>query len=48
MINARFREQMELDSMDFWTSWERKRHRIQIPEDDGINPQHELTVYLNR
>ncbi len=34
-----FREQMELDSMDFLdiVMELRKRHRIQIPEDDYIN-----------
>jgi acyl carrier protein len=37
--NVRFREQMELDSMDFLdiVMELRKRHRIQIPEDDYIN-----------
>ena len=35
----RFREQLELDSMDFLdiVMELRKRHRIQIPEDDYIN-----------
>jgi acyl carrier protein len=34
--NVRFREQLELDSMDFLdiVMELRKRHRIQIPEDD--------------
>ena len=34
-----FREQMELDSMDFLdiVMELRKRHRIQIPEDDYVN-----------
>ena len=34
-----FREQMELDSMDFLdiVMELRKRHRIQIPEDDYLN-----------
>jgi acyl carrier protein len=37
--DVRFREQMELDSMDFLdiVMELRKRHRIQIPEDDYIN-----------
>ena len=37
--NMRFREQLELDSMDFLdiVMELRKRHRIQIPEDDYIN-----------
>src|SRR4051794_6387695 len=37
--NTRFREQLELDSMDFLdiVMELRKRHRIQIPEDDYIN-----------
>jgi len=37
--NVRFREQLELDSMDFLdiVMELRKRHRIQIPEDDYIN-----------
>jgi acyl carrier protein len=37
--NVRFREQMELDSMDFLdiVMELRKRHRIQIPEDNYIN-----------
>jgi acyl carrier protein len=36
---VRFREQLELDSMDFLdiVMELRKRHRIQIPEDDYIN-----------
>jgi acyl carrier protein len=36
--NARFREQMELDSMDFLdiVMELRKRHRIQIPEEDYL------------
>jgi acyl carrier protein len=36
---VRFREQMELDSMDFLdiVMELRKRHRIQIPEDDYMN-----------
>jgi len=36
---TRFREQLELDSMDFLdiVMELRKRHRIQIPEDDYIN-----------
>ena len=35
----RFRDQLELDSMDFLdiVMELRKRHRIQIPEDDYIN-----------
>lgn len=35
----RFREQLQLDSMDFLdiVMELRKRHRIQIPEDDYIN-----------
>jgi acyl carrier protein len=35
----RFREQLELDSMDFLdiVMELRKRHRVQIPEDDYIN-----------
>ena len=35
----RFREQLEIDSMDFLdiVMELRKRHRIQIPEDDYIN-----------
>jgi acyl carrier protein len=35
----RFREQLELDSMDFLdiVMELRKRHRIQIPEDDYVN-----------
>jgi len=34
-----FREQLELDSMDFLdiVMMLRKRHRIQIPEDDYVN-----------
>lgn len=34
-----FREQMELDSMDFLdiVMELRKRHRVQIPEDDYVN-----------
>jgi acyl carrier protein len=37
--DVRFREQMELDSMDFLdiVMELRKRHRIQIPEDDYLN-----------
>jgi acyl carrier protein len=37
--DKRFREQLELDSMDFLdiVMELRKRHRIQIPEDDYIN-----------
>ncbi len=37
--DERFREQLELDSMDFLdiVMELRKRHRIQIPEDDYIN-----------
>ena len=37
--NVRFREQLELDSMDFLdiVMELRKRHRIQIPEDDYVN-----------
>ena len=37
--DVRFREQLELDSMDFLdiVMELRKRHRIQIPEDDYIN-----------
>ena len=37
--NVRFREQLELDSMDFLdiVMELRKRHRIQIPEDDYLN-----------
>lgn len=37
--SVRFREQLELDSMDFLdiVMELRKRHRIQIPEDDYIN-----------
>jgi acyl carrier protein len=37
--HQRFREQLELDSMDFLdiVMELRKRHRIQIPEDDYIN-----------
>ena len=37
--DASFREQMELDSMDFLdiVMELRKRHRIQIPEDDYVN-----------
>jgi acyl carrier protein len=37
--NKSFREQMELDSMDFLdiVMELRKRHRIQIPEDDYLN-----------
>ena len=36
--NVRFREQMELDSMDFLdiVMELRKRHRIQIPEEDYL------------
>jgi acyl carrier protein len=36
---VRFRDQLELDSMDFLdiVMELRKRHRIQIPEDDYIN-----------
>jgi acyl carrier protein len=36
---VRFREQLELDSMDFLdiVMELRKRHRIQIPEDDYVN-----------
>ena len=40
LVDARpFREQLELDSMDFLdiVMELRKRHRIQIPEDDYIN-----------
>ena len=35
----RFREQLELDSMDFLdiVMELRKRHRVQIPEDDYVN-----------
>ncbi len=35
----RFREQLELDSMDFLdiVMELRKRHRVQIPEDDYLN-----------
>ena len=37
--SVRFREQLELDSMDFLdiVMELRKRHRIQVPEDDYIN-----------
>lgn len=37
--DVRFREQLELDSMDFLdiVMELRKRHRIQVPEDDYIN-----------
>ena len=37
--DVRFREQLELDSMDFLdiVMELRKRHRIQIPEDDYVN-----------
>ena len=37
--DLRFREQLELDSMDFLdiVMELRKRHRIQIPEDDYVN-----------
>ena len=37
--SVNFRQQMELDSMDFLdiVMELRKRHRIQIPEDDYIN-----------
>ena len=37
--DVRFREQMELDSMDFLdiVMELRKRHRIQIPEDDYVS-----------
>jgi acyl carrier protein len=37
--NVSFREQMELDSMDFLdiVMELRKRHRIQVPEDDYVN-----------
>lgn len=37
--SVNFREQLELDSMDFLdiVMELRKRHRIQIPEDDYIN-----------
>jgi acyl carrier protein len=37
--DVRFREQLELDSMDFLdiVMELRKRHRIQIPEDDYMN-----------
>jgi acyl carrier protein len=37
--NVRFREQLELDSMDFLdiVMELRKRHRIQIPEGDYMN-----------
>jgi acyl carrier protein len=37
--NVRFREQLELDSMDFLdiVMELRKRHRVQIPEDDYVN-----------
>jgi acyl carrier protein len=37
--DVRFRDQLELDSMDFLdiVMELRKRHRIQIPEDDYIN-----------
>lgn len=37
--DVRFREQMELDSMDFLdiVMELRKRHRVQIPEDDYVN-----------
>ena len=37
--DVRFREQLELDSMDFLdiVMELRKRHRIQIPEDDYIH-----------
>jgi acyl carrier protein len=36
---VRFRDQLELDSMDFLdiVMELRKRHRIQIPEDDYVN-----------
>jgi acyl carrier protein len=36
---VRFREQLELDSMDFLdiVMELRKRHRVQIPEDDYVN-----------
>jgi acyl carrier protein len=46
----RFREQLELDSMDFLdiVMELRKRHRIQIPEDDYINlaSMHSTVTYL--
>ena len=37
--DVRFREQLELDSMDFLdiVMELRKRHRVQIPEDDYVN-----------
>jgi acyl carrier protein len=37
--NVRFREQLELDSMDFLdiVMELRKRYRVQIPEDDYVN-----------
>jgi acyl carrier protein len=37
--NVRFREQLELDSMDFLdiVMELRKRHRVQVPEDDYVN-----------
>jgi acyl carrier protein len=37
--SVRFREQLELDSMDFLdiVMELRKRHRVQIPEDDYVN-----------
>ena len=37
--NVNFREQMELDSMDFLdiVMELRKRYRVQIPEDDYVN-----------
>ena len=37
--NVNFREQLELDSMDFLdiVMELRKRHRVQIPEDDYVN-----------
>ncbi|HEX2477411.1 MAG TPA: acyl carrier protein [Lacipirellulaceae bacterium] len=48
--DVRFREQLELDSMDFLdiVMELRKRHRIQIPEDDYINlaSMHSTVAYL--
>ncbi len=48
--DLRFREQLELDSMDFLdiVMELRKRHRIQIPEDDYINlaSMHSTVTYL--
>ena len=37
--SVRFREQLDLDSMDFLdiVMELRKRHRVQIPEDDYVN-----------